>query len=248
MNNALVILRKEWLEVRKQPLLLISIIVPSIIFTVLPLFVLGSGGALSRMKTSTSAPPGVQTPLELALMFSALYLLLPGIITSVISSYSIVGEKTSRTLEPLLATPVRTWELLLGKCLASLLPGVGVTWLSALLFLIGASLMNPLVVVQLLGSGWLIVVLLWAPLLAIIAIAAMIAISSRVNEPRTAQQASAWLIVPFLATFFSQMAGLQVFGVMFDLLIAAVLLGLAVLALWLTTFVFQRETILTRWK
>jgi ABC-2 type transport system permease protein len=34
----------------------------------------------------------------------------------------VASVKSNRTLEPLLATPIKTWELLTGKILASLLP------------------------------------------------------------------------------------------------------------------------------
>ncbi|HZR42254.1 MAG TPA: hypothetical protein VFB12_19195, partial [Ktedonobacteraceae bacterium] len=98
------------------------------------------------------------------------------------------------------------------------------------------------------GPGWLVLFLLWAPLLAIIANAVMIAISSRVNEPRTAQQVSAWLIIPFLVTFFGQLAGIQVLGPAFTLITAVVLAVLAFLSMWGATAIFQREVILTRWK
>ena len=44
-----------------------------------------------------------------------LYMLAPLFIPLTIASYSIIGEKQLRTLEPLLATPIRTWELLAAK-------------------------------------------------------------------------------------------------------------------------------------
>src|SRR6185369_9700993 len=59
--------------------------------------------------------------------FSSMFLLMPMILPSIIAAYSIVGEKTNHTLEPLLATPVKTWELLAGKMLASLIPSILLT-------------------------------------------------------------------------------------------------------------------------
>jgi hypothetical protein len=56
-----------------------------------------------------------------------------------------------------------------------------------------------------------------------------------VNDPRTAQQFSAWGVVPFLAVFFSQLTGV---------LVLAVIAGLAS---WGVTGLFQREAILTKW-
>jgi ABC-2 type transport system permease protein len=261
MQKALVIMFKDLAEIVQQRVLLLSIILPPLVLTALPVFIVSQAGHLSLRSNGASAAlqnnpalAGLSTPELLqatpALLLSTLYLLLPGIITSVIASYSIVGEKTSRTLEPVLATPIHTWELLLGKCLASLVPGIGVTWLSGSLF-VGAMAVFSLshrVFAAVITPGWLVLFLVWAPLLAILANAVMIAVSSRVNEPRTAQQVSAWLVLPFLGVFFSQLAGIQILGPLFTLIIAIVLAVFAFLAMWVATTFFQREVILTRWK
>jgi len=98
------------------------------------------------------------------------------------------------------------------------------------------------------GPGWLIIFLLWTPLLGVISVAAMVAISSRVNDLRTAQQLSAWAVVPFMGMFFSQLAGLQVLGPIFTLSVGVVLVPLAIFSVWVASRIFQREVILTRWK
>ena len=258
MHRVFIILQKEWIEIRQQWTLLFSIVLPPIFLTVLPLFVLAQFKG-TNLQTHGSVPlnyPSMQgmtlneaLQAQIGMQLSIMYVLLPGIITSVIASYSIIGEKTSQTLEPVLATPIRTWELLLGKCLAALIPGVGVTWLSGLIFLlILPFLVDQRVFNAIVSPGWLVLFLLWSPLLALIAIAVMLAVSSRVNDARSAQQVSAWLIVPFLAVFFGQLAGVQVLGPAFTLIVALILAVLAILVLWVTVRIFQRETILTRWK
>lgn len=45
-----------------------------------------------------------------------------------IATFSIVEEKQTKTLEPLLATPVQTWELLIGKALSGAIPAVIMSW------------------------------------------------------------------------------------------------------------------------
>lgn len=47
-------------------------------------------------------------------LFTLMFMILPVTIPVTIAAYSIVGEKTTRSLEPLLATPITTTELLLG--------------------------------------------------------------------------------------------------------------------------------------
>jgi hypothetical protein len=56
------------------------------------------------------------------------------------------------------------------------------------------------------------------------------------------------VIVPVLAGFFGQVAGLFVLNKQIISVVALVMLVLDALLLYLTTRVFQREQILTRWK
>jgi len=180
---------------------------------------------------------------------AALFFLMPIILPSVIASYSVVGEKTSQTLEPLLATPVRTWELLLAKCLTSLLPSVLLTWAGAAIFAAGLALVgaSPAVFSAIISAGWLLVLFLCAPFLALITIALTIAVSSRATDPRSAQQISAVLILPIILVVFGQITGLLVLSPAVALLGALILAVIAALSIWLATRLFQRETILTRW-
>jgi ABC-2 type transport system permease protein len=96
--------------------------------------------------------------------------------------------------------------------------------------------------------GWLGVLVFDMPLLALIGIALIVIVSSRVNDPRTAQQISAVLVVPVLLLLFGQLSGALVISVPFALAGAAVLAVLAVVALRLATGLFAREAILTRWR
>jgi ABC-2 type transport system permease protein len=181
--------------------------------------------------------------------FSSMFLLMPMILPSIIASYSVVGEKSNRTLEPLLATPIATWELLTGKILAALLPTILLTWIASAIFLAGAraAALTPPVFAAIASPGWLTVLIICTPLLALIAIAVMVAISARVNDPRTAQQFSAWVVVPFLAVFFSQLTGVLILSPLIALVAALMLAVLAGLAIWGITALFQREAILTKW-
>lgn len=264
MNKILVILRKEWLELTQQRGLILSMLVLPAFFTIMPLglvYAMGAapetGGADPDFAALLQANPALaglsgreQGQALIGQQLSLLLILLPLILPSIIASYSIVGEKSNRTLEPLLATPITTWQLLVGKGLAALLPSVALTWISGAIFVAGMALLtlSQQVFAAIVRPGWLIVLLLCAPFLAAITIAGMVAISSRVNDPRTAQQYSAIGVVPFMALFLGQLAGLLVLGPALALAAAAALALVAVLATWGVTRLFQRETILTRWK
>jgi ABC-2 type transport system permease protein len=264
VKKVLVILRKEWLELRQDARLMIGATAPVLIFTLLPIIGVYIVGRiplrdsdiqdLARFISANSALAGLNAT-ELAqanigVQFSTFFVLLPIITPSVLASYSIVGEKTNRTLEPLLATPVRTWELLLGKILAALIPAVALTWVAGGIFIAGIALLatSRRVFTAIVSPAWLLILLVITPLLSLIVIAALVAVSSRVNDPRTAQQVSAFLVIPFILIFVGQIAGLVVLGPALVLAASVVLALIAALALWGVTRLFQREMILTRWK
>ena len=48
-------------------------------------------------------------------LFMFMFMIIPVAIPVTIAAYSIVGEKTTHSLEPLLATPITTSELLVGQ-------------------------------------------------------------------------------------------------------------------------------------
>ena len=259
MKNALIVLDKEWLELRLQRgLLLATLFLPPLI-TAVAIARFFAVGKLTATTIGSAAP----LPPEFASLsqfelgqaivgrqFSTLFLLMPIFIPSVLASYAIVGEKRERTLEPVLATPIRTWELLLGKMLGALIPALAITVASATLFVIGilAFAVSDHVREIIVTPGWILAVLVDTPLLALNGVALIVVLSSRVNDPRTAQQLSAVLVVPVIALLFGQLAGVIVLGPGVALGIGAVLALIAAGALWFATRLFQREVILTRWR
>jgi ABC-2 type transport system permease protein len=260
MHKIGVILRKEWLELRQDRTLLFSTLLPPLILTLMPI---GVAYALRGTPDSDTADLGIALAdptlaglsnvelgqAVLGKQFSLLFLMMPLFIPSIIAAYSIVGEKSKRTLEPLLAAPLRTSELLLGKALAALIPAVAITWVCGAIFAAGMAgvALSPRVFAAIVGPAWLILLLICSPLLALIAIALSVAISSRVNDPRTAQQLTGVVVVPILLIFFGQLAGLLVLSPPLALGAAAVLALVAALATWGASRLFQREVILTKW-
>ena len=254
MHKVLVILRKEFIEIVQQRILLFSILLPPLMFVVIPLFFLQLGG--NGSKASALKVPSLQgltlheyTQGLVGTEFSNIFLLLSMIVPSTIAAYSIIGEKNSHTLEPLLATPVRRWQLLAGKMLAALLPAVLVTWVSGGLFIAELAILTDAnVVSHVVTGGWLILFIASTPLLGLIAVAVMTAISSRVNDTRTAQQLSIWAVVPILGIILGELSGQFELTVLVAVIATVVLIPLAILLTWGAAQLFQRETILTRWK
>ena len=62
-------------------------------------------------------------------------LIIPAIMPSVLAAYSVVGEREQGTLEPVLTTPIRREEFLIGKALAVLVPTLAIAYLIFGIFL-----------------------------------------------------------------------------------------------------------------
>lgn len=260
MRKALIILHKEWLELRSERTLWMTILIPPLLLTILPIvsvYLIGmtpdeDAAQLGAVIADPSLAGLSEMELGQAVMgkqFGLMFLLMPLIIPSAIASYSIIGEKTRRTLEPLLAAPIQTWELLLGKCLASLVPAIVISWGAALTFVLALRrvVLSDQVYRVILSGGWWVLLLLGSPSLALLMVSATVAISGRVNDPRTAQQVAAVVVAPLLALFVAQLLGVVVLTPLLASIASAALAFLAALAFAGAIALFDRENILTRW-
>lgn len=166
-----------------------------------------------------------------------------------IASYSIVGEKVSKSLEPLLSTPTTDGELLLGKALAAFVP----TFLSVVA---GSTVFQVLMDVEThaaLGYWYYpdlsmtVIVLIAAPLAALLAIEASVVISSAATDIRLAQQYSGLVTVPFFFVYIAAEVTLGLDAV--TLLLISGVMALAAAGLYFVNLrTFRRDEILTRWK
>ena len=263
MNKAWVIVRKEWSEVFKNRFVLFTVAFLPLLLTALPLgilYAMGSGGELGGISMDDMPVEfeafcgGISgaacAQYYLVSQFMLLFMLMPLAIPVTIASYSITGEKTTRTLEPLLATPITTLELLAGKAMAAAIPAILATFAGYGIFAFGTLLLTvePGVLDKILDPLWLMAIFVVGPLLSLAAVSVAVMVSSRANDPRVAEQLSMLVILPLLGLFFSRMAGLISLN---ERLITWMALGLIVIDLGLLYFavqLFQRETILTRWK
>lgn len=262
MKKIKTIIRKEWAEVFKKRMVLFSVIFLPLFLSVLPLIIMYSMGGSAAGASVTDMPAQFQqlcgnnlngqqcTQYFIVSEFLIMFMMIPLFIPVNIAAYSIVGEKTTHSLEPLLATPITTGELLAGKNLASVIPAVIATWVGFAIFAIGTLVITsggPLAA-RLLDPMWLIAIFLAGPLMAVLSVNFSVMVSSRVNDPRVAEQLSAVIIIPLLAVFFGQIAGLFVLNSTLILLLCVVLILVDIFMVYMAVRLFQRETILTRWK
>jgi len=175
---------------------------------------------------------------------------IPLIVPITIASYSIVGEKQQRSLEPLLATPIKTWELLLAKALSAAIPGILSTWWGFALFVLAGRFFASDDVYNrlLLSPAWLLAIVLLAPLFTLCAVGLGIIISSRVKDPNSAQQLGSLLILPIIALQIAQVSGAVHVGVGVILTIAFAVGLFDLFLLSAAVRLFRREEILTGWK
>lgn len=262
MTKIKIIIGKEWAEVFKNRFVLFTVAFLPLILTALPLGILYATGSSGLGEATADIPPqfnqlcpeglsgGECFQVFMASQFMILFMMIPMAIPVTIAAYSIVGEKTTRSLEPLLATPMTTVELLAAKSLAAVMPAVLATWAGFLIFALGSwfILRNPLMMRVILDPMWLIAVIVVGPLMAILAVNASVMVSSRVNDPRVAEQLSMVVILPVLAMFLGQISGLFFLNRQIVLLTAGILLVVDAGMVYLAVQLFQRETILTRWK
>jgi len=264
-----VILEKEWADLlTRRGLLLMTFLLPTLFLVVLP-FALGIAmpallgekfyddpdlaRAFQAMLTQFPDLAGLsrQELFQVLMLrqFITLSLLVPVICVTAIAAHSIVGEKVGRSLEPLLATPITTTELLAAKSLASALPAIGITWCFFVVYALGVfTLTSNRVFRNVFSPTTLCMTFAVAPLIALLALSLAIIASSRSTDPRTAQQIGVILVLPVVGLMVSQITGLFFLTPAVVLGAALVLSVIDAAVLLIGVALFERETILTRWK
>lgn len=180
--------------------------------------------------------------------FALLLMLVPVVSATALATHAVIGEKQAKALEPLLATPISTVELLIAKCLTPFLFALVLTWLAGLLYVAGILLVGePGVWRTILSARTALMFLLLAPLVELATLQVSVMVSSRASDPRSAQQLTSLLILPITVVFIAQLLGAVVvtpWGLLVGCAAVAAGNGLLVMA---GVRIFRRETILTRW-
>jgi ABC-type Na+ efflux pump permease subunit len=227
---------KELRDYRRNRFVVATMGLVPVLFVVLPIvdvFRLGADAPASRLDDL----------IGMALLY---LLLIPALIPATVAAHSVVGEKEQGTLEPVLTTPVRREEFLLGKALAVFLPTVAVAYLMFGVFLAAVGLFaHQNVADDVFRTSRILPQLLFTPLLAGWSIWAAIAISAKATDVRVAQQLGTLVSLPPLA-----ISALMGFGVLTPSVGLALGLGAALLAVdlgaWrVVSLLFDRERLIT---
>ena len=198
LSKAWIVANKDFSVLKRIKYVLYSLVALPVVFgIVLPavfIFSLGLQASVSILPQAAL----LDAARRITDIGSVYLVLAPAILPSIIASYSFVGEKIEKSLEPLLATPTTDGELLLGKSLASFIPCLGVTYIGEIFFvgiLDGWSYIT-FGVFLLPNLYWTVATFVIIPLACVLSVEANIIISSKVNDIRAAQQLGSFVVLP----------------------------------------------------
>jgi ABC-2 type transport system permease protein len=262
-GRVLAVLENEWAQLVRNKVVIFTTLVPPILLVMLATVVLVIASIIEVDERELAGLarrgiPGLDgvklngvDALRATLLnpFLVLFQVIPLVVPITIAAYTIVGEKQQRSLEPLLSTPIHTWELLVAKALAAAIPGIMSTWWGFAIFLFAGKIIasDNIYNKVLLSPTWLLSIVLIAPLLTLFAVGLGVVISSRVKEPSSAQQLGSLVILPVIGLLVGQVAGFVQVSVPFILGVALGIGALDVVLLFLSVKLFRREEILTSW-
>jgi ABC-2 type transport system permease protein len=267
MSRIAALLGKELADLRNNPAVFIPAIITGVISIVMPFLIAiavpyFSGERLAdssdfrialeiyRDQPSTRSldPEGAIQALIFQ-QFLVLLVLTPVAGAMSVAAYAVVGEKQARTLEPLLATPITTFELLAAKVLGALIPGIVLVTVCFALYVAGVTLLaHPGVYRTLFFPRALLTIFLLGPLASLAALQMAVCVSSRVNDARSAQQIGALIILPISMLLVAEFTNNLQLTSRLVLLISSGLAALNVGLMAVGIRLFDRESILTRWK
>lgn len=262
------VMRKEWKTI-------FSDVTSTMFLTVLPLLIIAQTFAVIVLIPQFAADKimetsfflnsiqhyGEQFPLLMqfsdsdAILFVLLFqtpvylLLIPVMIMNGLITFSIVEEKTNGTLEPLLSTPVRTGELILGKILAEFIPAMICSYFFLGIFFYAFTFIDKAHILSLLPVNYLLFAFfILVPGFAIFAFLLGIIASSRAKDAKSAQNLSLIIVLPVFAFIALQVSGIFIFSTV-NLIIASIIIILIdIFTFRFSIKLFDRENIVVSWK
>lgn len=259
------LLRKDLKEIRANSMVVLPmVIVPLVLCVVIPAVITGlSVGAdvsaingaelLERVAELYPIPSDITNPAErivylfLNFTFVPFFLLVPIMVTTVISANSIVGEKERHTLETLLYTPITNREFLMAKQLVAFIPACTIAITSFVVFFgvvnaLSLSLAGYLMVRSII---WIPTMLLLVPATSALGLSISLLVSLRSKSFMEAQQAAGVLVLPFMLLVGVQISGIFIFNPLFVIALAVVFAFLSWLIIQRFGPRFHRERVIT---
>lgn len=244
LSKAWLVASRDFKIFRRQKNIWASIIAFPIIISVLFPAVLEYAGHKSSGLLTTANLPSLLNSFSFFIVIGAAYIPLG------IASYSIVGEKIEKTLEPLLATPLTDGEILLGKAIAALLPALAAMYAAAAVYMVGIDAVTFGKLGYNYYPNWTfgVLLLVLVPVTVVMSVLFSVIVSSRVNDARSANSFAVLIFMPLLAIYLASEIHIISLDINGLLIISGILFAIDIALYFVSTAAFQREEILTKWK
>jgi ABC-type Na+ efflux pump permease subunit len=254
MSPLFTIVRKELLEMRRTRRFLLRFFVAPSFILLYSFTALGNVPHRSRGDATTLAGPHVSSEeIEAAEWFSRskvfLLMMLPMLFSAALVMQTMVVEKTAKTLEPLLVTPVKTHDLVLGKILAALIFPLLAGYLYLAVYVGVACFLDKHsdMLRFLFSPRPLIQAFLVMPVSAFANASLAMIIAVRSRDPKTGGLLSSLLTLPGIVLYGMQVALLEFLNQYILLVGVGAVLVLAGACVFFATEAFQREKVFERW-
>ncbi|MFX1256080.1 MAG: ABC transporter permease subunit [Promethearchaeota archaeon] len=213
------VIRKDWLEIRKSAQTSLSLVLVPLIFGIIVpivLFLLFPDGIELFATFFSILPFQPQLPsyideaqkgiVFLVALLNLFFLILPLMLPASIAVDSIAGEKERKTLESLLLTPMTDLEILLGKILMPIFPATIIMWITAVPYILIVDFFTfPKIGGLLLPDlSFLMMIFLLAPAISFFNIVIMVIISAKIGNTRDAQYVAGFLFLPVMGFLIGQ--------------------------------------------
>jgi ABC-2 type transport system permease protein len=244
LSKAWLVASRDFKIFRRQKNIWYSILIFPIIISVLFPAVIVYAGNHANGGIPSAALPALLDSFSFFIVIGAAFVPLG------IASYSIVGEKVEKSLEPLLAAPLTDGEILLGKTISAVLPTLVAMYAGACVFMAGIDAVS----FQKLGYYYFpnltigIILLILVPIAVVMSVLFSVIVSSRANDVRSASSYGIFMFFPFMGIYLASEIGLINLDITNLLMISGVFSAVDVALFFVSTATFQREEILTKWK
>jgi len=231
------VVRKELLDYRRKRSIVVSMVLLPILFLVEPVVSI----FVANPVESTSA-------LDNFVVLPLLYMLLIAVIMpSTLAAFTVVGERDQGTLEPLLTTPLREQEFIVGKAAAVVIPSVILSYLVYGLFLGAVALFARARMANAVfhNGPTLLALFLFAPLVTGWSVVVGMAVSVRASEVRVAQQLGTLASLPIVGVVLLLAIGVIHPTFLIAIEFAVGLLLIDVVTLRVVSRMFDRERLVT---
>jgi len=244
LRHSWIIATKDLKAIRRRKTILYTLVITPLALSLLFSYIV--------QYAVSSAAPGTNV-LSFAFLLDAFqfwFAIIAAILPSPIASYSIVGEKVEKSLEPLLATPVTDGEILLGKSLAAFIPTILASYAGAAIYMasVDRTMYTVLGYLYYPNSEMIVILLLLTPITCLLSIELNVIISSKVADVRSASQLGGVIFAPFMGLYIAGEIDVITLDTITLLVLSAIMAALTVGLFFVSTRTFQREEILTKWK